>query len=632
MRGKIESSHYVWLLIIQVICGGPLAAQSPFELNDAREETILRLKDIEYFTDTTNSLSIQIVSSVEFSDQFKVNPNYQNKDYRAGSTYWLRLPVVHKSGSKYNWLLEFYDQTIDDLQLFVPVNGVYQRHQLGDHQAFEDREYLHKNFGFTLDIEKDTVLTYYFRVHSHEFADIRIALKSIPRFVNYGLNEYFLFGTFYGMILIISLYNFLVYLAVREIKYIFYIGYILSVALYAMSYDGIGFQYLWPNHPKINDYASGISLFSVILWAFLFTRRFLDTQINAPQLNRILIWTLVVRSVVFLSFLFFKPSLFSIRVLDIIPLSIIFYTAYHVWKTGFKPARFFLIAYGVLFFGFFIRMLVYFDFIPLTILSHYSLHFSFVFEMLFLTFALGDRIRILKANQDQAMLDSLAQSQINLQLKDQVNRELEGKVHERTVELENKSLLLEDMNNKLVTQAKEINQINSMLDLDNWKLKNRVKEVLNEMLLEQTMTYQEFKTLYPDKFACYRFLESYKWEKGFVCHKCRNDKYFDGAKKFSRRCTRCGHDESITANTIFHGVKFPIEKAFYIAYLTVGGRQKETLSSLSERLSLSVNTVWGFRSKVSRILKENENRGKKISVSKWEQVIGEKSKEIALIN
>lgn len=243
--------------------------------------------------------------------------------------------------------------------------------------------------------------------------------------------------------------------------------------------------------------------------------------------------------------------------------------------------------------------------------------------MLLLTFALGDRIRILKANQDRALRETLEQHQINLELKDQVNRELEAKVHERTLALEHKSHELELSNEKLIKQANEINQINSILDLDNWKLKNRVKEVLNEMLLEQTMTYEEFKTLYPDMMSCYRFLETYKWEKGYKCHKCGNEKYFDGVKKFSRRCTRCGHNESITANTIFHGLKFPVEKAFYIAYLTVAGKQNETLASLSGKLDLPLNTVWSYRSKVSSIVKDIESKGKRVTASKWEIVIGE---------
>jgi hypothetical protein len=243
--------------------------------------------------------------------------------------------------------------------------------------------------------------------------------------------------------------------------------------------------------------------------------------------------------------------------------------------------------------------------------------------MLFLTFALGDRIRILKANQDRALRETIEQHQINLELKEKVNKELEGKVHERTIALESKSLELEQTNQKLVKQASEINQINSILDLDNWKLKNRVKEVLNEMLLDQTMTYDEFKMLYPDTMSCYRFLENYKWEKGFICQKCGNEKYFNGAKKFSRRCTRCGHNESITSNTIFHGLKFPVEKAFYIAYLTVAGKQKETLAALSDKLKLPLNTVWNYRSKINTIINDVESKGKKITASRWELVIGE---------
>src|SRR5690606_12938883 len=167
--------------------------------------------------------------------------------------------------------------------------------------------------------------------------------------------------------------------------------------------------------------------------------------------------------------------------------------------------------------------------------------------------------------------------ELNMQLKDKVNRELEEKVKERTIELNEKNQLLEDSNEKLVQQAKEINQINSMLDLDNWKLKNNVKEGLVDRFINKKLDFEEFKKIFPDKLACYRYLERIKWEKGFKCRKCENDKFFDGLKKFSRRCTRCGYNESITAYTIFHGIKFPIEKAFYITYLVISGSTSETL-------------------------------------------------------
>src|SRR5690606_2416834 len=118
----------------------------------------------------------------------------------------------------------------------------------------------------------------------------------------------------------------------------------------------------------------------------------------------------------------------------------------------------------------------------------------------------------------------------------------------------------------------------------------------------------EFKKIFPDKLACYRYLERIKWEKGFSCRKCNNDKYFDGIKKFSRRYTKCGYNESITAYTIFHGIKFPVEKAFYITYLVISGSTALTLEEISSLLSLRVNTIWNFKNKVLNLNKNSETK------------------------
>jgi hypothetical protein len=194
-----------------------------------------------------------------------------------------------------------------------------------------------------------------------------------------------------------------------------------------------------------------------------------------------------------------------------------------------------------------------------------------------------------------------------MQLKDKVTKELEHKVLERTLELNNKNTELEEINTRLQQQSREINQINSMLDLDNWKLKNSLKEVLNEMLQEKTMDYRQFQTLYPDALSCYRFLEQLKWTGEFRCRKCANEKYFDGSQKFSRRCTRCGYNESITA--------------FTIAYLAVTAKKDYTLETLARQLELRVNTVWSFRQKVFERIKDLEKKGTKPTVSRWEDVI-----------
>ena len=612
----------MWMLPWLLLVTRSVLAQNVVQIDESITEYNFMPNELMYYVDRDNRLSFADVSSSDFANRFKAHPRYQNKDFDVNAAYWVRIPIQTPVATSKIWLLEFYDQTIDQIDAFVPLaEGGHKHVRLGDSFPFADRTFRHKNFEIIVDTQSDQVMYYYFKIRSHQFADIRVALRSADRFIFYALNEYFLFGTFYGMVLIISVYNLLVFLAIREIKNIYYIVYILSVAAYAMSYDGIGFQYLWPNHPQWNDYAVGITLYSVILWALIFTRRFLNTRSNAPELDKALVGMIIARSVFFALELLVFQRLLAYRNIEIIPLSLIFFTGIHVWNKGYRPARFFVIAYGILFTGFFIRSLVYFNLLPFTTPLHYSLHIAFVLEMVFLTFALGDRIRILKDMRDRALRRIIHQHEVNMQLKDMVNRELEQKVQERTIELNAKNHELESTNSKLERQSREINQINSMLDLDNWKLKNSLKEVLNDRIMEKAMDYGQFQTLYPDTLACYRFLEQLKWEKGFVCRKCNNAKYFDGAQKFARRCTRCGYNESITSYTIFHSIKFPIEKAFYVAFLGVSGSKERTLEALAQQLDMRVNTLWGFKQKVSERIKVLQSVGHIPHASRWEEII-----------
>ena len=76
----------------------------------------------------------------------------------------------------------------------------------------------------------------------------------------------------------------------------------------------------------------------------------------------------------------------------------------------------------------------------------------------------------------------------------------------------------------------------------------------------------KFRKLFPDEDACLSMLADFKWEHGFVCAKCGNTNYCKGKSNYSRRCTRCKKDESVTANTAFHRCKIPLNKAFEIAY------------------------------------------------------------------
>jgi two-component system, sensor histidine kinase LadS len=265
-------------------------------------------------------------------------------------------------------------------------------------------------------------------------------------------------------------------------------------------------------------------------------------------------------------------------------------------------------------------------FIPASVFSHYSISIGFWFEMWLLSFALADKVRIIKDSKDRALRRIIHQHEVNQQLKDKVNRELENEVTKRTREINEQKLIIENqnqelqnVNDKLREQAEEITKMNALLDLDNYKLKSSIKAEMLARAGSKNMDYAEFSQIFPDELTCLRYLEQQKWEHNYLCKKCSHDKYHPGKGKFDRRCTRCGYNESPTAYTIFHGVKFPLEKAFYILHLVITERNDLTIDEISQTLGLRRNTCWAFKDKVNKTIKKHHlDKGQMMH---WENVI-----------
>src|SRR5690606_37365004 len=101
-------------------------------------ERIFPLQKLAYFEDTTNSLRFEQISSPQFVKSFTLNPTFSNKQYNKNATYWVQLQIRHNPLSKKTWILEFYDQTIDNIEAYIPgENGHYQKVRMGDKLNFE---------------------------------------------------------------------------------------------------------------------------------------------------------------------------------------------------------------------------------------------------------------------------------------------------------------------------------------------------------------------------------------------------------------------------------------------------------------------------------------------------------------
>jgi len=123
-------------------------------------------------------------------------------------------------------------------------------------------------------------------------------------------------------------------------------------------------------------------------------------------------------------------------------------------------------------------------------------------------------------------------------------------------------------------------------------------------IFDDSLSPEQLEIMFRNDEKCLEFLSNLKWANGFVCKKCGNTNFCQGKEAFSRRCTKCKTKETATNGTIFHAVKFPISKAFYIAYNVCKAKEDISSYEFGRRLSLRQMTCWNFKTKIEHALVE----------------------------
>jgi len=113
----------------------------------------------------------------------------------------------------------------------------------------------------------------------------------------------------------------------------------------------------------------------------------------------------------------------------------------------------------------------------------------------------------------------------------------------------------------------------------------------------------KFSVSFKDDLRCLELLSREKWKNGYECRKCGNTNYCQGKTPYSRRCTRCKHDESASAHTIFHRCKIPLHDAFRIAYEVCCSPDISSYE-LSRMLDTRQMTCWKFKKKISECVEK----------------------------
>lgn len=120
---------------------------------------------------------------------------------------------------------------------------------------------------------------------------------------------------------------------------------------------------------------------------------------------------------------------------------------------------------------------------------------------------------------------------------------------------------------------------------------------------------------------CKKYLAELKWKSGYKCVKCGHTAS-QIRKDLSRTCNKCSHTESTTANTLFHGVKFGIRKAFFICFEMATTTKSLSASYMAKRYGITEKTARLFMHKVREAMKSSKQHPMDTNVEVDEFVLG----------
>jgi transposase-like protein len=137
--------------------------------------------------------------------------------------------------------------------------------------------------------------------------------------------------------------------------------------------------------------------------------------------------------------------------------------------------------------------------------------------------------------------------------------------------------------------------------------------------------FMEFSERFSSDDICKQYLADIKWNNGFICKKCGCNK-FTNRDDLTRTCTYCKQNESPTAHTAFHNVKFGIKKAFFITFEVVNSTKSISAKQMAIRYGISRKTAWLFMHKIRKVMKSSEKNPMDGNVQVDEFTIGGKEK------
>ena len=384
-----------WLVIFfaMIIAMIPGISHSDLALKDSH----MSLENELYWLKSNSPLSIDAVQALPITE-FSLPLGRDYSDGYSSSHYWFRFTLNFQTTHINDWLLHIPFALLDTAILYEPtLTGNYKSTEVGDRLAFYQRTILIKNFLFPLERFQHKQ-TYYLYVKTQDSVQVPLEIWPEQEYMSEYAQSIGIQMAFFGAMLVMIIYNIFIFISTRDKTYLFYIAFISLMLLFQLGLQGFSHQWLWPNNPWWSNIS--IPLFGLLSLncGLLFVRKLLQTRSTLPSFD------VVLRAVSYcmlitIPVILFGDYDFAIDV-SLVVTSVFFnltlIAIILLVMKGNRTAKIVLVAWSVFLISGSLSMLGVQGWLPLEIAGTHVLQIGSMVEVVLLSLALADRIKILR--------------------------------------------------------------------------------------------------------------------------------------------------------------------------------------------------------------------------------------------
>jgi diguanylate cyclase (GGDEF)-like protein len=413
---------WLWFAVgIPAAPGLEPSQRATLTLNPSEKEIPIST-DAEVMCDPSANISLQ---SAQAGTYVPLGNELPTSDECQG--YWVRINMHTIGLPPGGWLLKISREWWH-ADLYSEREGVTSVLRTGTALPPQERALASANAVLPLSFDDGRETTFYLHLagNTSRYGEASSIGTVVQRFDTWFLQRRsFLYGegVYAGIILALVLYNLVLYFSIRERAYLYYSLYVFLFGSLWIARSGFFYQYLWPHHPVWEREYQPYLAATAIIFSILFVREFLATRRRSRTVDSLLLGALGVTIGCCL------VRLVTGRMLLPLPLALIGLALTIVYSVigvvalarGFRPARFFLVAWTAVLLGSVIYIFMFLRLFPINFLTYNSAQIGSAIECILLAFALADRVNLLKQQNDEKQL--------------QYTRELREQVTHRTEEL-----------------------------------------------------------------------------------------------------------------------------------------------------------------------------------------------------